>query len=293
LKLAAAALIAAGGNAGHAEITQVYTFEGETDGFGPNGLDVDVTSDTIGATQGTGSLKLDIGKDATFVGALTTLLPPEIGDPPGLDFVVFDVTIPTAFPEAGFVNAGITVFGYTQPDYPTGQQFGLQAQFILNEFALGDLAPGTYQVRMNLTGGIHPLTNQITTFDNIFGTVGSGVNDLIPSGFEIYINKSTQAPWVGYIDNIRVGQLDANFNNDGKVDGSDLTIWKMNFGASNANGDADFNGVTDGADFLVWQRQLGSMMPAAGQAAPEPCGGSLIAIALAGAALVRRKVIRL
>jgi hypothetical protein len=121
LKLAAAALIAAGGNAGHAEITQVYTFEGETDGFGPNGLDVDVTSDTIGATQGTGSLKLDIGKDATFVGALTTLLPPEIGDPPGLDFVVFDVTIPTAFPEAGFVNAGITVFGYTQPDYPTGQ----------------------------------------------------------------------------------------------------------------------------------------------------------------------------
>jgi hypothetical protein len=291
--MAAAVLIVAWGSSGQAEVTQVYTFEGDTEGFGPNGLDIDVTPDTIGATEGTGSLKLDIGQNATFVGALSTLLPPAIGDPPGVDFVLFDVTIPTAFPEAGFVNAGITIFGYTQPDYPTGQQVGLQAQFLLNEVALGDLAPGTYPVRMNLTGGLHPLTNQIASFNDIFGTVGSGEKDLIPSGFQIYINKSTQATWVGYIDNIRVGQIEADFNDDGKVDGADLTIWKMNAGAADPDGDADFDGDTDGADFLVWQRQLGSMTPTAGQAAPEPCGGLLVAITLAGTALVRRKVIRL
>ncbi|MBX3427914.1 MAG: hypothetical protein KF688_19700 [Pirellulales bacterium] len=51
--------------------------------------------------------------------------------------------------------------------------------------------------------------------------------------------------------------LEADFDEDGDVDGADLTMWQGGYGL-NANGDANGDGVTDGADFLVWQRQLGS-----------------------------------
>ncbi len=47
----------------------------------------------------------------------------------------------------------------------------------------------------------------------------------------------------------------ADFNDDGDVDGGDLSQWEDNFGAD-ANADADSDGDTDGADFLAWQRQF-------------------------------------
>jgi hypothetical protein len=50
---------------------------------------------------------------------------------------------------------------------------------------------------------------------------------------------------------------EADFNDSGAVDGSDLSVWKTAFGGTDA-GDANNDGVTDGADFLVWQRQFGS-----------------------------------
>ncbi len=72
--------------------TLVYSFESGNEGFGPNGGGT-YTQDTIGATQGTGSLKATVPMGATFVGAITGNLPAAIGDPPGVDFVLFDMTI--------------------------------------------------------------------------------------------------------------------------------------------------------------------------------------------------------
>ncbi len=278
-------------NGVRADLTLVYSFEdGDPQGFGPNGGGVTVEHDTFGATHGTGSLKMDIVQGATFVGALTGSLAPEIGDPPGMEVVVFDLTITEAFPAICFVDAGITVFGATQSDYPGGQLAGLQAQFFGNQFSLGDLPPGTHEVQMELTSAVHPLTFQLASFNDIFGVEGSGPNDIIPSGFQIYINKSTQAPWTGYIDNIRVGTLpagpDADFNNDAIVNGDDLVIWRGAFGTSPA-GDADGDMDSDGQDFLIWQQQVGPVPPGAA-AIPEPAGLVAAGLGLVLTAALRR-----
>jgi arylsulfatase A len=49
--------------------------------------------------------------------------------------------------------------------------------------------------------------------------------------------------------------LEADFNQNGKVNGADLEIWQAALGASD-EGDADGDGDTDGRDFLIWQRQF-------------------------------------
>jgi hypothetical protein len=74
--------------------------------------------------------------------------------------------------------------------------------------------------------------------------------------------------------------LAADFNQDGIVDGLDLSEWQSAYGET-ADGDADFDGDTDGSDFLIWQRQFGqSSLPFAAVSSgtvPEPTAGMLLA----------------
>jgi hypothetical protein len=83
-----------------------------------------------------------------------------------------------------------------------------------------------------------------------------------------------------------------DFNEDGSVDGQDLSFWKTNFGktadATNQQGDADGDQDVDGADLLIWQRQVGSRFGLAASqvlsaAVPEPAG-EIVAIIVAVAA---------
>ena len=60
-------------------------------------------------------------------------------------------------------------------------------------------------VQIDLTSATNPLTFATSqTFNQIFGTVGSGPNDVIPTGVQLFFNKSNDAPLVAYIDNIRL-----------------------------------------------------------------------------------------
>jgi hypothetical protein len=81
--------------------------------------------------------------------------------------------------------------------------------------------------------------------------------------------------------------LPADFDLDGDVDVHDLTQWEGDFGVNDLS-DADNDGDSDGADFLAWQQQLGSVPTAAG-AVPEPAASTLVALALLGGALGRRR----
>lgn len=81
-----------------------------------------------------------------------------------------------------------------------------------------------------------------------------------------------------YIDDVRVesqtplaSAYAADFNNDGRVDGIDLSIWQNSY-AIDAGADADGDGGSDGRDFLMWQQQFGSgVVPIVGiSAIPEP-----------------------
>jgi hypothetical protein len=49
----------------------------------------------------------------------------------------------------------------------------------------------------------------------------------------------------------------ADFMDDDRVDGIDLTMWQNGFGGT-AAGDTDGDGDSDGADFLFWQQMLGA-----------------------------------
>lgn len=247
-----------------AQITQVYSFEPDLQGFRPNGPGTTITLDTIGATDGTNSMKFAIVQGATFVGALVEGedLNAAIGDPPGMEFVLYDLTITEQFPsEPGdFVDAGITIFGNSQPDYPGGQLFGLQAQFFDDQVSLGTLEVGTHEIQMNLFSAPHPLTFINGSFNEIFGTEGSGPNDMIPAGFQIYINKSSTAPWTGYIDNIRVGTFEtADFDFDRDVDGIDFLQWQRSY-LFDDGGDANGDSITNGIDLGIWKGQFGGSL---------------------------------
>jgi hypothetical protein len=86
----------------------------------------------------------------------------------------------------------------------------------------------------------------------------------------------------------------ADFDEDGDVDGNDLTNWKGGFGvgATHLQGNADGDADVDGADFLNWQRQLGSSPSAVASASiPEPSTCLLLAVA-AGGQLIRMRQTR-
>jgi hypothetical protein len=88
--------------------------------------------------------------------------------------------------------------------------------------------------------------------------------------------------------------LEADFDEDGSVDGDDLAAWESGFGTGTAkdDGDADSDGDVDGNDFLVWQRQLGTTPPATAAvgAVPEPAALALAAVCFVGLAGLRRKL---
>lgn len=79
--------------------------------------------------------------------------------------------------------------------------------------------------------------------------------------------------------------IPGDFDDDGNVDGDDLTLWKAAYGQT-AVGDADSDGDSDGADFLVWQRNFAPAAPVA--AIPEPASLALLLTAAAGILAARK-----
>lgn len=111
---------------------------------------------------------------------------------------------------------------------------------------------------------------------------------------------SLTGPGAAAFDAIRVGTtfLDvapptSDFNNSGKVDGADLSIWTPAFGsttASHGQGDTNWDGDVDGHDFLVWQRQAGAMyaVPPPTRLVPEP-SPALPGLIMAALTTIRRR----
>ena len=91
---------------------------------------------------------------------------------------------------------------------------------------------------------------------------------------------------------IRVNDaLEADFDEDGDVDGGDLAAWKLGFGTTTAaehyQGDANGDGAVDGADLLVWQRQFAAAAVVPKAAVPEP-SSIVICVIFIGAAIASR-----
>jgi hypothetical protein len=127
---------------------------------------------------------------------------------------------------------------------------------------------------------------QTFTLTNMLQTLTSPLSGLGET-LTIQLIAKTDGGDEGYVfDNLVVEGttfvefLAADFNQDGIVDGLDLSEWQSAYGET-ADGDADFDGDTDGSDFLIWQRQFGqSSLPFAAVSSgtvPEPTAGMLLA----------------
>jgi len=78
--------------------------------------------------------------------------------------------------------------------------------------------------------------------------------------------------------------IPGDFNDDGFVDGADLSLWQAGFGlsggASTYEGDAEEDGDVDGADFLIWQQAFTLPSIAMSAAVPEPSSCLLLTFGL-------------
>ncbi len=238
----------------------------------------------------------DLASTATDLGSLLFNEPLGIGydagtgtriEPDEIDFVSIDDNLDTDFysfnvPAAGDLDVVLTPLGAT---YNQGPQGGTQSSF--NASRTSDLSLAIFDID----------GESLLAQTNDFGVgVAETILDLnLTSPGEYFVRVS------GSADNIQFYQLelelsqfdaplDADFDQDGDVDGNDFLTWQGSFltsaGALLADGDADGDGDVDGQDFLAWQ----GAFDGGGSTSitiPEPSGvllGGLAAIAMAVAA---------
>jgi hypothetical protein len=188
-----------------AQSTLAYSYEAVVadghGGFGPDGyfgLGATVSQEpVIGVTHLENSLKYEVGVGG-FVGARTeTVIPPALNDPPGVAYVLFDLTLPAAYPDT-FADLGVTLFGH---DLVNGV-FGNQVQFA-DQLAMAPLGAGTHlNQRIDLDFSLGPYAPSVgKSFNEIFGPTDPLQ---VVSAFQFFINKNALTPITVYIDNVRL-----------------------------------------------------------------------------------------
>jgi hypothetical protein len=200
LLCAAAALFAVqGAESVHAQ-TLIYSFEDPL-AAGPDGFfglgAVATQEPTIGVTHLRNSLKYLAGPGG-FVGVRTETVPAALNDPPGVKYVLFDLTITEPYAGA-FADIGVTIFGHALND-PGGASFGHQVQFA-DTVSFATLPVGTY-ADMRIDLDVAQSYRAGESFNDIFGP---GPTDLtVASAFQFYISKNAGVQTTVYIDNVRL-----------------------------------------------------------------------------------------
>jgi hypothetical protein len=156
--------------------------------------------------------------------------------------------------------------------------FGYDLLFTTGEF----IADGT--LTLNLLNGYSPTLGQ--SFNMLDFTTLTGTFDTLDLPLlELGLTWNTSQLYTTGILSVAAGFLEADFEEDGDVDGDDLVRWQgsigvLTGGADHGDGDADADGDVDGRDFMIWQRQYTGklFLTAESTAVPEP--GSLVLLSL-------------
>jgi hypothetical protein len=191
----------------------------------------------------------------------------------------------------------VNLFDYQQGD--TGELYVELTGTALNAFdrlvATGDIVLDGF-LSIDIDGAFVPALGN--TFNIITGNTVTGVFDAVdvsgvPAGLAFHVTYLANAVQLQVVTK---PLFSADFDDDGDVDSTDLTIWRAAFNL-NQLGDADGDNDSDGNDFLIWQRQVGSKpaVAAGGEtqaAVPEPRALLLTTSALAAFVATRRRRLR-
>jgi len=153
---------------------------------------------------------------------------------------------------------------------------GVEATQLIESYLLGDTT---------ISDGASISLGNAFDFDKL------GVQDDLGFGYRIAGDDTFLTPGtIVYSPTLPV--MDADFDDDGDVDGSDFLAWQRGFGsmgsATNAQGDANGDGNVDSQDLAVWQGAFGAgsgasaVAAAAATTVPEPDTACLFGFALLG-----------
>lgn len=170
----------------------------------------------------------------------------------------------------------------------------------LNESVAINNAAGNW-TQVDSVGGTNGRTNQtihvaipLTSWAAL--TAGS-------SSYAIYFALNGNwgsLPATVYFDNLRLVNLTApltgDYNQDGRVDAADYTIWRHSLGSTtDLRADGNLNGVVDAADYDLWRANYGATLGSgagaiASAAVPEPTTVVLLIMAVSGVCLPHRRL---
>lgn len=122
-------------------------------------------------------------------------------------------------------------------------------------------------------------TFNIITANSVTGTFDYADVSGMPAGLAFHIEYLSNAVQLQVVNK---PIFDADFDDDGDVDPTDLAIWQVAYDL-NQLGDADGDNDSDGRDFLIWQRQFGSApltALAANVTVPEPAGAVALCLGM-------------
>ena len=137
---------------------------------------------------------------------------------------------------------------------------------------------------VTLGGGFNPtVTDTYTILTTTTGLFDQGIDltSSLPAGFSAAINGLNLE-----LTFTASGTDNADFDNDGDIDGADFAIWQRGFmtGTTQPEGDANNDGSVNGADLAIWETQYGTIGAQLGSqaAVPEPASALLMLMAMAG-----------
>ncbi|QDU55823.1 PEP-CTERM sorting domain-containing protein [Aeoliella mucimassa] len=182
--------------------------------------------------------------------------------------------------------------------------YGINASSI-GDYFFGSMAYGVanpYAEFNNVDGAFLGLSFPIAD-DLHYGWVRVTIDNAAGS-FVINDWAYNDEPSVGLLAGEMPGPLTADFNNDGRVDLADYTVWRDNLGADESTGVLNGNGTNDGlvdsADYDLWKANFGnstftgdpivpSTAPLSTAAVPEPGTLGMLAAGSLGIAALRRR----
>jgi hypothetical protein len=156
---------------------------------------------------------------------------------------------------------------------------------------------GDYTLRDAISGGdfADEVSGSVGVFEPLGYTIGRGFHNNSVTDWsdaiidEVRIGDAVLTPDQFLFETVDAPTEDADFDDDGDVDGQDFLVWQRGLGvaaATPAQGDADDDDDVDANDLAIWRSQFGE--PAA-TAIPEPATIGLGLAAVVAAAMFARR----